>query len=82
LKATALTPEELRSRVTISVPELAATIGVGINTAYQLCVQGVLPARKLGGRWLVSGPGVAAMFEPAEAQAPEDDPPMNLRIAR
>ena len=45
--------DALRSRLTISVEDAAALLGIGRSTAYNAVRSGDLPAIKLQGRWLV-----------------------------
>jgi len=45
--------EVLRSRLTVSVEEAAAILGLGRSTAYNAARAGELHAIKVQGRWLV-----------------------------
>lgn len=45
--------EELRQRVTVTVPEAAAILGIGKNLAYAAVKSGDIPAVKLGRRLVV-----------------------------
>lgn len=38
---------------TYTVPEVAARLGIGRCMAYDLVRQGVIPAKRLGRRWLI-----------------------------
>jgi excisionase family DNA binding protein len=38
---------------TYTVPEIAARLGIGRCMAYDLVRQGVIPAKRLGRRWIV-----------------------------
>jgi excisionase family DNA binding protein len=38
---------------TYTVPEVAARLGIGRCMAYELVRQGVIPAKRLGRRWIV-----------------------------
>jgi excisionase family DNA binding protein len=51
-----MTIEELRSRLTISLPEAAALLGVSRPHIYNLANRGALPLIHLGGRKVVSAP--------------------------
>lgn len=51
-----MTIEELRSRLTISLPEAAALLGVSRPHIYSLANRGALPLIHLGGRKVVSAP--------------------------
>lgn len=38
---------------TYTVPEVAARLGIGRCMAYDLVCQGIIPAKRLGRRWIV-----------------------------
>lgn len=53
-------------RIAISVPEAAQVIGISVPNAYNLVRAGILPAKKIGKRWVVSVKALEAWInEPA-----------------
>ncbi len=42
------------ARLTYTVDEVAAVLGIGRSVAYQYVRTGVIPAERIGRRWLVS----------------------------
>jgi excisionase family DNA binding protein len=55
---------ELRktTRATIKVEEAARLLGIGHHSAYRAARAGQLPVLHIGGRYLVSVPGLLAML--------------------
>lgn len=53
-----MTLDELRSRTTITVPELAEVLGVGHNAAYEAVNRGQVPALRISGRWVCPVPAL------------------------
>ena len=47
---TVLTP----ARVTYTVPEIAALLGISRATAYAMLRAGEIPARRIGSRWIIA----------------------------
>ena len=47
------TPAPAIERQTYTVPEVAKILGIGRNTAYEICRNGEIPTIKIGGRVLV-----------------------------
>lgn len=43
-----------KERRTITVDEVAAELGIGLRQAYEALRRGDIPARKLGGVWIIS----------------------------
>jgi excisionase family DNA binding protein len=44
---------DLSGAETYTVPEVAARLGIGRCMAYDLVRQGIIPAKRLGRRWIV-----------------------------
>jgi len=42
------------SKATLSVKDLADMLGIAENSAYEYLYQGLIPARRLGKRWIIS----------------------------
>ena len=51
--ATGTTNDTTIARQTYTVPEVATILGIGRNTAYEICRTGEIPTIKIGGRVLV-----------------------------
>jgi len=58
----AMTVEELRSRLTLSLPEAAALLGVSRPHIYSLANRGEVPTLRLGARRVVSAPLLLQML--------------------
>lgn len=48
-----ITLDDLANRPTITVPEAAALLGIGRDTAYTAARNGQIPALRLGNRWVI-----------------------------
>lgn len=42
------------ARVTYTVPEIAALLGISRATAYAMLRAGEIPARRIGSRWIIA----------------------------
>ena len=51
--AKALSPEELLSKTTLTIEEMALTLGIGRNSAYEAVKRGDIPSIRIGRRILV-----------------------------
>jgi hypothetical protein len=56
-------PADWRSRATVTVPEYAAIIGIGRNTAYEAVRAGEVPVIRQRGRILVCVPALVRILE-------------------
>ncbi len=64
-------PPDWRQRTTITVPEYAALMGVGRNTAYEAARAGEIVTLRIRGRVLVSVPALLRMLEGPGAPSQE-----------
>ena len=51
--AKALSPEELLTKTTLTIEEMALTLGIGRNSAYEAVKRGDIPSIRIGRRILV-----------------------------
>lgn len=58
-----LTVRELRSRPTLRPDEAFAVLGLRPSTGYTRLADGTIPARRIGKRWIISGPRLADFIE-------------------
>lgn len=60
-----MTPDELRERTTVTVPEAGHIMGLGSDSAaYRAAANGTMPGvRQIGGRKVVSAPALIAWLE-------------------
>jgi excisionase family DNA binding protein len=55
-----LTAEDLESRITLTVEEVASLLGLGRTAAYEAARRGEIPTRRLGRRVLIPVPAFQA----------------------
>lgn len=55
-----LTLDDLESRITLTIDEVASLLGIGRTAAYEAARRGEIPTRKLGRRVLVPVPAFRA----------------------
>jgi len=46
--------EEMQHSDAVPVADVARTLGLGLNTTYRYLLRGIIPATKVGGRYVVS----------------------------
>lgn len=63
LTTNALTVDQLRTRTTVSTCEAFAALGIGHSIGYARLADGTIPARRIGKRWIISGPRLADFIE-------------------
>jgi excisionase family DNA binding protein len=51
---------------TLTVPEAAAVLGIGVNKTYSACQQGLIPALRIGNRWIIPRTALLRMLENVE----------------
>jgi excisionase family DNA binding protein len=80
-----MTPDELRSRLTITVEEAAAALGIGRTAAYEAVRRGELETLRLGRRVLVPTAPLLRLLGLEDRPGTEDpavtddEPPRNRR---
>lgn len=58
---------------TLTVPELAGLLHLSLGTTYQYLRRGVIPARRVGRRWVISRRRIESWLDDAPVLAPDDD---------
>ena len=53
-------------RETLTVPEAATVLGIGVNKTYVACQQGLIPAIRIGNRWIIPRAALLRMLESVE----------------
>ncbi|MEX0990644.1 MAG: helix-turn-helix domain-containing protein [Actinomycetota bacterium] len=48
-----MTPADLADRATITIPEVASLLGIGVRQAYAAAARGDIPAIRIGDRRLI-----------------------------
>jgi excisionase family DNA binding protein len=61
-----MTKDDREERQTITVPEAGKILGISRNAAYDAAKRGDLPIIRIGGRILVSLPGLRRMIDQGE----------------
>ena len=61
-------------RQTLSIPEAAAYLGIGRNTAYEAARTGELPTIRIGGRIVVSRIALERLLDGSGKQYQAEDP--------
>lgn len=51
-----MTWDEAQERATLTIPEAATLLGLSERSAYKAAQAGEIPARRIGGRWVVPVP--------------------------
>jgi excisionase family DNA binding protein len=59
-------------RLTLTIPEAAALLGIGKNQAYECARRGELPTIRMGHRILVPRASLARILESAETKVAND----------
>ncbi len=54
------------AKETLTVPEAAAVLGIGVNKTYIACQQGLIPALRIGNRWIIPRTALPGMLENIE----------------
>lgn len=57
-------------KLAYSRKEVAELLGIHINTVDRYIKQGIIPARKLGSRWLIPAAALSAWLEGKDEQNP------------
>lgn len=61
-----MTPDDI-----LTPAKVAAVLGLHVNTVHRWLARGLLPGRKVGGRWFVSAPALQAFLDaPGAAPTP------------
>ena len=61
-----------RSPDLLSTAKVCELFGIHPNTCRRYCIEGKLPARKIGQRWYISRPLLMGMFGMGETYVPDD----------
>ena len=61
-------------KATLTVPEAAMVLGIGVNKTYIACQQGLIPALRIGHRWIIPRAALLNMLESVEQKSPVMSP--------